>query len=195
LRHNPAESTNNLIEYLATIEEQADRLAHAVDNLLLVGRVGAEFLLTRREATKLDTILDEISTRLGPSASARIAREGTSIGVSGDPELLVDALGHLIENALKFSADGSTVTVSASVDDGVTVMEVRDRGIGIADEHLEYIFERFYRVERNLTATTGGSGLGLSVARAIAHAHGGSLKAQSTVHVGSTFTLRVPVRA
>lgn len=194
LRSNPEESSKNLMEYLATIEEQADRLAHAVDDLLLVGRVGPEFLLTRRETTPLDTILDRIAQRLGPSAAARILREGTTIEIGGDPELLGDAIGHLIENALKFSADASKVTVKGAVVDGEAVVQVCDNGIGIAAEHLEYIFERFYRVERNLTATTGGSGLGLYVARAIARAHGGSLDVTSAVHSGSTFTLRIPVR-
>lgn len=194
LRDNPQEAAKNLAEYLATIEEQADRLARAVDDLLLVGRVGAEFLLTRRETTTLDTLLDRIAERMGPSASARLVRESTGVEITGDPDLLADAIEHLIENGLKFSPDVTEVTVKAVTDGGVSIVQICDRGIGIAEEHLPYIFERFYRVERNLTAATGGSGLGLFVAGAIARAHGGSLDVTSTVHVGSTFTLRIPVR-
>jgi signal transduction histidine kinase len=194
LRDNPQESTRNLAEYLETIEEQADRLARAVDDLLLVGRVGAEFLLTRREHTTLDAILDRIADRLGPSASSRIARESTDVELTGDPELLAEAISHLIENALKFSADAAEVTTKGALENGICIVQVADRGIGIAEEHLPYIFERFYRVERNLTAATGGSGLGLFVAGAVARAHGGSLEVSSTVHVGSTFTMRIPVR-
>ncbi len=194
LRSNPQESNAHLAEYLATIEEQADRLSHAVDDLLLVGRVGAEFLLTRREVVALDAILDTVTARLGPSATERMDRVGTDVEISGDPDLLAEAIGHLVENGLKFSADSARVTIKGAIEDSWCVVRVCDGGIGIADEHLPYIFERFYRVERNLTSPTGGSGLGLSVASAIARAHGGSLEVSSTIHVGSTFTLRVPVR-
>jgi signal transduction histidine kinase len=101
----------------------------------------------------------------------------------------------VIENALKFSSDSSAVEIRAENAAADAVLRICDHGIGIAEEHLPYIFERFYRVERNLTAATGGSGLGLYVARAIARAHGGSLEVASTVHEGSVFTLTLPVRA
>ena len=70
-----------------------------------------------------------------------------------------------------------------------------DRGIGIGEEHIPYIFERFYRAERNLVSSTGGAGLGLFVARAVARAHGGSIAVETKTHEGATFTMRLPVRA
>jgi signal transduction histidine kinase len=78
-------------------------------------------------------------------------------------------------------------------DEGERVaVRVRDRGIGIGEEHIPYIFDRFYRVERNLAAATGGSGLGLTIAREIVQAHGGTLAVESTPHAGSTFTMVLP---
>jgi len=194
LRSNPAESTQNLEEYLATIEEQADRLSHAVDDLLLVGRVSAEYLVTQRDKISLGGLLARVAERLGPTASKRIACDDPTVELSGDAELLEAALGHVIENALKFSADATPVKVGGSIEGDTAVVRVTDSGVGIAEEHLPYIFERFYRVDRNLSATTGGSGLGLYVAKSISRAHGGSIDVTSTVHGGSTFTLRIPVR-
>lgn len=195
LRENPAGTATRQDEFLSTIEEQADRLAHAVDDLLLAARVDAEHLVRRRERVPLDRILDLAVERLGSQATRRLERESTDATINADPELLATALAHVIDNALKFSADTALVTVSAQNDERGTIIRVCDSGIGIGEDHLPYIFERFYRVERNLTAATGGSGLGLFVARSIAHAHGGSIAVESSPSQGSTFTLEIPERA
>jgi signal transduction histidine kinase len=182
-------------EYLHTIEEEAERLSKAVDDLLLAGRVDAEHLLTHRASVSVDDVLDIVCERLGPTASSRIERHTGGARVSGDAALLADALEHLIENGLKFSPDTASITVHAeSTGDAVSV-HVADRGIGIGEEHLPYIFERFYRAERNLVSATGGAGLGLYIARSVARAHGGTISVQSKLHEGATFTLRLPVRA
>ena len=179
-------------EFLVTIEEQADRLARAVEDLLLVGRVNAKHLLAQRASVTLDRLLDATAERLGPTAAERIERISTTITLSGDPDLLGNALLHLVDNALKFSPDSASVVIEGADEGERVAVRVRDRGIGIGEEHLPYIFERFYRVERNLTAATGGSGLGLTIAREIVQAHGGTLAVESTPHGGSTFTIVLP---
>jgi len=194
MRHNPDALANDRGDFLATIEEQADRLARAVEDLLLVGRVDAKHLLSTRETVALDRLIDEAAARLGPTLAARIERRSTGLGVSGDPELLGAALYHLIENALKFSPDGAPVAVEGEGNGGSVAVHVRDSGIGIGKEHIPYIFERFYRVDRNLTATAGGSGLGLTIVREIAQAHGGTVAVESTPSAGTTVTLVLPVR-
>lgn len=194
MRHNPDGLAADRSEFLATIEEQADRLSRAVDDLLLLGRVGAKHLLSKRERVSLDAILDDAQKRLGPSASSRIERRSTGITLSGDPALLRDAIVHLVDNALKFSPEGADVVIEGCDDGSIVQVRVSDRGIGIADEHLPYIFERFYRADQNLTAATGGSGLGLTVAREIVQAHGGTLAVQSTPSHGTTFTISLPER-
>ncbi len=192
MRSNPDALANDRNDFLATIEEQADRLTRAVDDLLLVGRVTAKHLLSTRSRFSLDRLLDHTQARLGPSASERIERRSTSVTLSGDPELLGNALLHLVDNALKFSPDGASVVIEGHDDGSTVAVRVCDRGVGIGEEHLPYIFERFYRVERNLTAATGGSGLGLTIAREIVQAHGGTLLVESVPHGGSTFTISLP---
>lgn len=183
-------------DFLSTIEEQADRLARAVEDLLLVGRVNAKHLLEKRASITLDRLVDATAQRLGPTAAQRLERVSTAVTLSGDPDLLGNALLHLVDNALKFSPDSASVVIEGEDEGERVAVHVRDHGIGIGEEHLPYIFERFYRVERNLAAAAGGSGLGLTIAREIVQAHGGTLAVESTQHGGSTFTMVLPgVRA
>jgi signal transduction histidine kinase len=192
MRANPDALAEHRNDFLATIEEQADRLARAVDDLLLVGRVNAQHLLSTRASVTLDRLLDRTSERLGPTVADRLERRNTAVTLSGDPDLLGNALLHLVDNALKFSPDTTTVVIEG-LDEGLRVaVRVSDRGIGIGEEHLPYIFDRFYRVEHNLTAATGGSGLGLTIAREIVQAHGGAVTVESAPHGGSTFTISLP---
>jgi len=86
------------------------------------------------------------------------------------------------------------VTISAAELDGYTEIEVRDAGIGIDEEHLPYIFDRFYRVDSDATSSAGGSGLGLYIVNALVRAHGGTLDVRSEPGEGTAFTLRLPLR-
>jgi two-component system phosphate regulon sensor histidine kinase PhoR len=195
LRGNHTAIDTERDEYLSTIEEQADRLTFAVEDLLLAARVDVEYLLERRTCVPLEVVLDDAIARLAPwKAERRVQRSIKGVTICGDPGLLRDALIHMIENALKFSSPSSKVIVEAASDDARTTVRIRDFGVGLDDEHLPYIFDRFYRVENNLTASTGGSGLGLYISLAIVRAHGGAIAVQSRLGAGSTFTITLPVR-
>jgi signal transduction histidine kinase len=195
LRENPGPVAEHRDEFLTTIEEQADQLARAVDDLLLAGRVDAQHLLRERRRTSLRRLLDAVVDRLGPTATTRVECINGEVQISCDEELLAAALSHLIDNALKYSSDGSPVRVEAREDRVSTFIDVTDRGVGIGEEHLPYIFDRFYRVERNLIAASSGAGLGLFIARAIVRAHSGSLEVRTALDEGSRFTIAVPRRA
>ena len=195
LRDNSSEIAEQRDEYLRTIDEQADRLSHAVYDLLRAGRVDAEQLLARRERRSLDSLLDEALREL-PAERARhpIERATRDIDVSGDPDLLRDMLVGVLRNAMTFSPEDSTIEVSALMFDGSTVISVRDHGIGIDKEHLPYIFERFYRAEQNMTASTGGIGLGLYIVRSLVRAHNGKISVDSVPDVGTVVTIVLPDR-
>lgn len=195
MRMNPAALQNSASEYLETIEEQADRLTRAVEDILRVGRVDPAHLLESRRLVALDDVLSDVESRLGPTAASRIERHTVGVAIDCDPDLTADALTRLIENALKFSADSANILVEAHGSTEAVTIGVSDRGIGIGPEHLPYIFERFYRAEGNLTSTTGGTGLGLSIVRDIVHAHGGTIAVNSTPHQGTTFTIVLPIRS
>jgi two-component system sensor histidine kinase SenX3 len=122
---------------------------------------------------------------------------GPDVIVQGDHEQLVVAVANLIDNAIKYSDEGSAVHVEAQVDtEGVAVeIAVRDDGIGIPARDLDRIFERFYRVDQARDRRTGGTGLGLAIVRHVAANHHGEITVESEEGTGSTFTLRLPVSA
>jgi two-component system sensor histidine kinase SenX3 len=114
------------------------------------------------------------------------------MSVIGDRAQLVSAVGNLIDNAVKYSDQGSIVKVEVRREEGRMLISVADNGPGIAAEHLGRVFERFYRVDDARSRGTGGTGLGLAIVRHIALLHGGDVSVTSEVGSGSTFTLSIP---
>ena len=113
--------------------------------------------------------------------------------VVGNREQIVMAIHNLVENAINYSAEGTQVKVSAKVDKNIVEILVKDQGIGILEENLDRIFERFYRVDPARSRATGGTGLGLSIVKHVAKNHGGEVKVWSSLGVGSTFAIRLPI--
>lgn len=112
----------------------------------------------------------------------------SDVDVFGDKERLSVALGNLIENAIKYNKPGGDVVVSSVPDAGRIRITVSDTGVGVAQEHLPRIFERFYRVDKNRSRDVGGTGLGLAIAKHIVEAHGSSVQVESEVRRGSAFS-------
>jgi signal transduction histidine kinase len=122
-------------------------------------------------------------------------KEVDQVYVLGDSDRLKQLLLNLVDNAIKYTPAGGEVLMSLSKKDGNALVEIRDNGVGIPAEDLPRIFDRFYRVDKARTRYPGGSGLGLSIARWIAVAHGGNIYVESTVGEGSTFSVSLPILA
>ncbi|WP_436532511.1 sensor histidine kinase [Actinoplanes sp. HUAS TT8] len=145
--------------------------------------------------------LRELVTQVGESHESVAARAGLTVTseVRGDPVAEADPVrlrqivGNLVSNAIRYTPAGGTVTVMAAESGGEVVVVVADSGIGIAADDLPRIFDRFWRADVSRTRATGGSGLGLPIARELAEAHGGTLTAQSRPGHGTSVTLRLPV--
>jgi two-component system sensor histidine kinase SenX3 len=103
------------------------------------------------------------------------------------------AAHNLVENAINYSAEGTNVVISSKLDGEIIEVLVKDQGLGIAEENLDRIFERFYRVDPARSRATGGTGLGLSIVKHVITNHGGEVKVWSSVGVGSTFAIRLPI--
>lgn len=195
LRQNPSLYEAHREEFLAVVEQQADRLSRLVDDMLLVTRVETAQLLKRRTIVALDDVLERALGDLQyDPATHPIELCTAGISISGDPDRLRDIFRNLLENALKYSPAGGAVIVSAAQTAETTTVEVRDHGIGIPDEHLPYIFDRFYRVESSASAEAGGSGLGLYIVHALVRAHGGAIDVRSECGTGTSFFVRLPLR-
>jgi two-component system phosphate regulon sensor histidine kinase PhoR len=195
LRQNPSLYESHRDEFLLVVEQQADRLSRLVEDMLLVTRVESGQMLRRRVEVPLGDLLAEALHDLQHDPVRHPVECRTrNVLLSGDPERLRDVLRNLLENAFKYSPAGGTVEVCAETIGDHTEVTVRDNGIGIAPADLPYIFDRFYRVESENTASVGGSGLGLYIVHALVRAHGGTIDVRSEPGAGTTFTLRLPLR-
>ena len=175
---------------------EAFRVARIIDDLLDLSRIEAEEIPEREPVGVADLVAAATDRVRGLAQSRRIAIDATGVVrrhvVLGDRRQLVSALGNLLENACKYSEDGSSVEVRTRADGTWVEVEVRDHGVGIPSRDLERVFERFYRVDRARSRETGGTGLGLAIVRHVAGNHGGDVRVESHEGEGSTFTLRLP---
>jgi two-component system phosphate regulon sensor histidine kinase PhoR len=113
--------------------------------------------------------------------------------VMADPDAMNQVFGNLIENSLKYAKSGKRINVGAALVDGAVQFTVQDFGPGIASEHLDRIFERFYRVDKARSRESGGTGLGLAIVKHIVQAHGGQVWAQSELGSGARFHFTLPL--
>lgn len=185
--------TRRLAERMAG---EAVRVGRIVDDLLDLSHIEAEEV-PRREPVAVHAVVAEAVERARPLAGARsITIDTAGVGgghtVSGDRRQLVSAVVNLLDNACKYSDEGSTVEIRSRSAGATVEIDVRDSGIGIPARDLERVFERFYRVDPARSRQTGGTGLGLSIVRHVASNHGGDVRVASREGEGSTFTLRLP---
>lgn len=195
LRANPSLYESHRDEFLGVVEQQADRLSRLIDDMLLVTRVDLGHMLRRRLLVSLDSVIDDALRDIQHDPVMHpVQRRCEDVMISGDPERLRDIFRNLLENAFKYSPRGGEVEIAAESGARQTTVTVRDRGVGIAEADLPYIFDRFYRSESEQTKHVGGSGLGLYIVHALVRAHGGTIDVRSEPRAGTTFTLRLPVR-
>lgn len=181
----------------ARIGDEATRFSRIVDDLLDLSRIEAGGTATLGPVA-LSAIVDEAAESFHELAAARsnkLAVEPVEpdLSVMGNRRDLVSALANLVDNAIKYSEPGGAVWVETGRDGQLAFMSVRDEGVGIPSRDQERVFERFYRVDRARSRSTGGTGLGLAIVRHVAAYHGGDVSVQSVEGEGSTFILRVPL--
>jgi two-component system, OmpR family, sensor histidine kinase SenX3 len=180
------------------IVNEASRLGNLVTELIALSRLTGAERLPEMCAVGLDDVVDAALARSKVTAeSARIeivVDRPLGIEVDGDETLLVTALSNLVENAIAYSPPEATVSVSRRRSGDWAEISVTDRGIGIAPEHQQRVFERFFRVDPARSRATGGTGLGLAIVKHVLANHGGEVGLWSSPGTGSTFTMRLPVR-
>ncbi|WP_328491726.1 sensor histidine kinase [Streptomyces sp. NBC_00414] len=176
--------------------EEVLLLQHVIDDLQDLAAADAGTLRLYAEQILAEAVLRHVVA--AHRAAAEKAGVTLLVDSAGRPDLWADPLrlrqivGNLVSNAVRHTPPGGRVTIRASGDDATAVIEVTDTGAGIAEEDLPYVFERFWRSEKSRNRRTGGSGLGLSIARKLTEAHGGMLSTGSTPGRGATFTITLP---
>nr|WP_098957603.1 ATP-binding protein [Pseudonocardia sp. N23] len=185
--------------FVTKILNESTRLGNLVTELIALSRLTGAERLPELAAVEVDDVVREAMARSRLSAEAssiEIAVDADSgLEVDGDRTLLVTALSNLVENAIAYSPAGASVSVSRRRNGDVVEIAVTDRGIGIAPEHQQRVFERFFRVDPARSRATGGTGLGLAIVKHVLANHGGQVTLWSSPGTGSTFTMRIPVRA
>ncbi|MDO5299200.1 MAG: HAMP domain-containing sensor histidine kinase [Clostridia bacterium] len=185
-------------EFLGDIDKEIDRLSSVVGDLLTLVHIDSHKLRLRREMMIFADTVRESVARLTPLAKKRGQEIKTQI-VDGcemfaDPGKLAQVCYNIIENAIKYTPDGGTITVTLRKAGRDAVLEITDTGVGIPQEDLPHVFDRFYRVDKARSRDTGGTGLGLSIVQQIVRLHAGSVTVQSERGKGTTFTVQLPVK-
>ena len=183
--------------FLDKIAAQANRLARLIDDLMSLSQIESGGLRFRFDAIALEPLWREVIGALQPQAdrrrvTIRLLWPPDFPTVRGDRERLHQVAQNLLDNAIKFNREGGEVTISAVADARSVTLAVSDTGIGIPQDDLSRIFERFYRVEKGRARTTGGTGLGLAIVKHLVEAHAGTIRAESHPGRGSTFHITLP---
>jgi len=184
------------VEHLRDIDEEADKLTELISNLLEMSRIQAGILHIQAQPIDLAQVLESATSR----AKLRLKRHdleseipGTRFLLMGDVRRIEQILANLLDNAAKFSPEGSSITVRLGRKGGYAVVSVADEGVGISSEHLSRIFDRFYQVNMSSDSGRHGIGLGLAICRALIEAHGGKIWADSNLGAGSRFYFSLPL--
>jgi signal transduction histidine kinase len=180
------------------INEEAKRLTRMITQYLDITRLEAGATVLRRSAVRIEALTERTLLLLEPLASERGMRLVRDFApnlpvVLADADLLSRAIENLASNAIKYGAPGTSVEICVRPGaDDLLLVEVKDRGAGIAREDIERIFDKFYRAPRAENADVPGTGLGLPLVREIAGLHGGRITVSSNPGYGSVFTLAIP---
>jgi signal transduction histidine kinase len=182
---------------LGVMLAQVERLGRLVDQLLDLSRLESGEVPLRIEALPLQPLVDDLISEIDvalPGRGVRVRNDvpGDLPALSADRERVHQVLFNLVDNAVRFTPAGGSVTVSARRLNGSVEVAVSDTGAGIPPEHLPRLFERFYRADPARAREGGGTGIGLAIARSVVEAHGGQIRARSEPGRGSVFTFDLP---
>jgi len=185
-------------ENIAAVHRHTVVLSRLVADLRDLALAEAGQLRLERKPISLAQVIAQVSEGLEAQArekgvTLKIEASDALPPVEADEQRIAQVLFNLMSNALRHTSSGGTITTSAELRDGRVLTSVRDTGMGIPPEDLPRVFERFYRADRSRARATGGSGLGLTIAKQIVEAHGGQIWAQSWLGAGSTFAFSLPL--
>ncbi len=204
LLKKPDRDTNQRVEFLNIINEETDRLTRLINDILNITKIEERKIDIERRPVDISGLIDKSAS--AQRSSAQRKNITIDVGVQrdipliwGDEDSLMQVLANLLNNAVKYTPEGGEIRMSAQClhDDsrspGEVEVRVSDNGVGIPPEHLEKVFERFYRIDQPFIGGQTGTGLGLYFCKYIVERHGGRIWAESEVGKGSTFVLELPV--
>ena len=193
---DPDAKVEDKIEDISITLEETKRLTKLTKDLLTLTRADNKSLSVQKEETNIDEFLSNIIKNY--TELAEMQEKNIKTNLNYNKEIKIDRtkinqlMVILIDNAIKYTEEGDSIEISTFLKDGKCIIEVKDTGIGVSEEGLTRIFERFYRDDKARNRETGGTGLGLSIASTIVKAHGGNIKASHNTPKGTIFTIKLP---
>jgi signal transduction histidine kinase len=192
-------NTEEQIEYLSIINKEAKRLTFLVDDLFAMSKLQVGKFELEKELADINSIVEKVTATLSPAAE----KKGLALTVSLSNQITVikidikrmeQVIYNLIENAIKYTENGE-IYVQTYLENGSVVIEIMDTGMGIPEQEIPKIWDRFYRIEKSRGRKTGGTGLGLYIVKQIIDSHGGQIKVKSKENEGSTFSIYLPTES
>ncbi len=182
-------------EALAHINASAERLGRLIDDLLSVSRIESGRLVVQLAPTDVAGVIDEVVRpfRERGGHAFRVSLDGDLPAVAADRDKLVQVMTNLVSNAVKYSAEGTEVVIAATTNGTAAEISVTDHGIGLSEEEIEKLFEKFFRADREEVRRVGGTGLGLYIVKNLVEMQGGQLWVRSRRGSGSTFSFTLPI--
>jgi signal transduction histidine kinase len=185
-------------QVLRGINAEVDRLIRLTSSLLTLTRADTGQILLRFEDVAVAEVVTGAFEQIRPTASEKGLEcqldPGPLVMIRGDQDLLLQLMLNLSDNAIRYTPSGGQVALGWRVNKDQVQLWVQDTGIGISQEHLPHLFDRFYRVDKARSRAEGGVGLGLAISHWIAEAHQGSIHVESAPGKGSTFTVLLPTK-
>jgi two-component system phosphate regulon sensor histidine kinase PhoR len=199
LQDNPGLPLDELQRIIETLQRHSDRLFALVEDLLTLtrleaGHIKTEFSTIRMDAFFRQIVRDWTNRKSGGDVKLTVEMDDNLPSVDADAIRLEQVMLNLLDNAVAYSNPPREVVLFGGVIDGKMEVRVTDNGIGIPPGDLPHIFDRFYRVDKARSRSSGGTGLGLSIVKQILHAHGGTVQAESELGKGTTIVMRLPLR-
>jgi len=196
LEDGAIDDEENNLRFLSVIRRNAERMHHLINDILELSSIESGKITIEPKKSNLSNLTDEVFTNLSAKAAEKqislVNEISKETSVFADAARLEQMLTNLIDNAVKFNREGGSVKVSHAQSGGNDVISVADTGEGISNEHLQRIFERFYRTDRARSRDIGGTGLGLAIVKHLARLHGGEISVTSTLGKGSVFSIELP---
>ena len=196
LLSHPSEKIIENSEEIGVTLSETKRMSKIIKDLMLLARADNKQIVLQKEEVEIDEFIENIAKNYSEIIEVSDKKLITNLNykkmIAIDTNKIYQVMVILLDNAIKYTEPGDSIEIVTSLKDNKCVIEVKDTGIGISDEAIKHIFERFYREDSARTRETGGSGLGLSIADMIITAHGGSIKASHNSNKGTVFAIKLP---
>ncbi|EHP47027.1 MAG: HAMP domain-containing sensor histidine kinase [Clostridium perfringens] len=182
-------------ERLLSVKEEAERLSSLVSDMQKLNKYDESSIKLKKDNVNISDIICFVIfqfSNLAKSKNIKIEYEKNNINLYCDKDKITQALVNILSNAIRYSNEGSTIFIEEKLKDNKVIISIEDQGIGISEEDLKYVFERFYRADKSRTRATGGTGIGLTIVKSIVSSHGGEVKLESKLGEGSKFTIILP---